>query len=172
MLYLCYRLLTLLAQIAVADYRDKDKWLADRAPLFNESEVQELCDNPQNVLLEPAQVDTILQYIVLSHDRPVLLVAALHSTEFITNLLRLGDSAAGSKRERIHLVAAAVPDLHDDRAFGNAASFEFVVLPVYLPGHYVRLSTFSSKLSVFFEGDRYLRRARRPSSLLRQHANA
>lgn len=121
---------------------DKDKWLADRAPLFSEKEVQELCENPQNVLLEPAQVDTILQHIVLSHGRPLLLVAALHSTEFATNLLQLNANAATTRLQRFHLATAAVPALHDDRVFGDVASFQTIILPIYLPGHYVIRTVF------------------------------
>ncbi|KAH7668152.1 hypothetical protein AAVH_43010, partial [Aphelenchoides avenae] len=122
---------------ALLELCDKDKWLADRAPLFSEKEVQELCENPQNVLLEPAQVDTILQHIVLSHGRPLLLVAALHSTEFATNLLQLNANAATTRLQRFHLATAAVPALHDDRVFGDVASFQTIILPIYLPGHYV-----------------------------------
>ncbi|KAH7703286.1 hypothetical protein AAVH_29542, partial [Aphelenchoides avenae] len=42
-----------------------------------------------------------------------------------------------SKSERTHLAAAAVPDLADGFLFGDTSSYELVILPVYVPGHYV-----------------------------------
>ncbi|KAH7701510.1 hypothetical protein AAVH_31355, partial [Aphelenchoides avenae] len=115
----------------------RTEWIADRAPLFDDDEIAKLCNDPLNETLTPAHVDTILQHVVLFHKRPVLTLSSANSAEFDANLRALGFHQDMSKSERTHLAAAAVPELADGFLFGDTSSYELVILPVYVPGHYV-----------------------------------
>ncbi|KAH7702260.1 Appr-1-p processing, partial [Aphelenchoides avenae] len=117
--------------------KDRTEWITERAPLFDEDEIARLCNDPLNETLTPAHVDTILQHIVLFHKRPVLIVSSAHSAAFDANLRALGFDEDMPKSERNHLAAAAIPALPDGFLFGDKSSFEVVILPVYVPGHYV-----------------------------------
>lgn len=121
---------------------DRTEWVADRSPLFDEEEIAKLCNNPLNETLTPAHVDTILQHAVLFLKQPVLIVSSSNSAAFDTSLRALGFHQDMSKSERTHLAAAAVPDLADGFLFGDTSSYELVILPVYVPGHYVRLTLY------------------------------
>lgn len=164
-----------LSNVGHLEYRTMDEvpeekrteWIADRTPLFDEQEIAKLCDDPLNETLTPAHVDTVLQHAVLFQKRPVLIVSSANSATFDITLRALGYHADISKSERRHLAAAAVPELADGFLFGDTSSYELVILPIYVPGHYVRLT---SRLSMknCFVGPRYLRCRRRVYSLLRQ----
>ena len=75
--------------------------------------------------------------MLLFHKRPVVLVSSVNSVAFNTALGERGFTASMTKSERANLAMAAVPILADDLVFGDTTSFEIVILPVYVPGHYV-----------------------------------
>ena len=64
-------------------------------------------------------------------------MSSVNSVAYNTALGKLGFVANMSKPERTRLAMAAVPELADDLVFGVTTSFEIVILPVYVPGHYV-----------------------------------
>ncbi|KAH7699116.1 O-acetyl-ADP-ribose deacetylase MACROD2, partial [Aphelenchoides avenae] len=120
-----------------AEVLNKEEWLSDKAPLFHEREIAKLCDDPQDVKLEPAHIDTFLQHVVLFHKRQVLLLSSLHSADFADNMRKLGDHRALPSAEWKQHVRAAVPLLADDRLLGNIDNFDLVIMPIYVPDHYV-----------------------------------
>jgi len=136
---------------------------------MHEEEVAKLCNDPQNETLTPAHVDTILQHVVLFHKRPLLLLSAVNSVEFDNNLrsrfIHPGLPAATWKEQ----VIAAVPQLRDDRLFGNIARFETFVVPIYVPGHFVSGGLHFSYVCLVV-GAWYLRRIGGSHTLLRQPA--
>jgi hypothetical protein len=150
---------------------DRDQWTADRASLFHEQEIARLWNDPLNETLTPAHVDTILQHVLLFHKRPLLLVSSANSAAFDTTFHELGANAGMSKAERNHLAMAAVPDLADELIFGETTTFEVVILPVYVPGHYVGRQCHTPRSTIIL-GARHLRRSWRVYSLLRQLACA
>lgn len=134
-----------LAHKSYDEVLNKEEWLAEKAPLFHEREVEKLCDEPQYVKLEPAHIDTFLQHVVLFHKRQVLLLSSLHSADFADNMRKLGDHRALPSAEWKQHVRAAVPLLADDRLLGNIDNFDLVIMPIYVPDHYV-----SNKLLLAF----------------------
>lgn len=139
-----------LAHKSYDEVLNKEEWLAEKAPLFHEREVEKLCDEPQYVKLEPAHIDTFLQYVVLFHKRPLLLVSSVHSANFDDNLRSLGEHRALPLAEWKQRVSAAVPQLMDDRLFGNKDDFELVIIPIYVPDHYVSNESQLASLNVVY----------------------
>jgi hypothetical protein len=122
---------------SVDEVLDQDQWLADKAALFDTDEIAKLCDNPLDEKLTPAHVDTFLQHVVMFHKRPILLISAAHSADFDINHRNVGLRPSLSRAQWKQLATAAMPPLTDDRMSGTTASFEVVVIPVYVPGHFV-----------------------------------
>jgi hypothetical protein len=118
--------------------QEKDQWLAENAPLLIEEEIAELRDDPQHAMLSPVHVNVILEHLLLVHKARILLVSTMHSVDFANNQQPVGVNPELSRAEWKHRVAAAMPLLTDDRLFGATESFDVVVIPVYVPGHFVR----------------------------------
>lgn len=153
----------------VGEVHNKDQWIADRSPLLHEEEVARLCNDPLNETLTPAHIDTILQHVVLFHKRPLLLLSALSSVQFANNLQSRGVHPGMTRADWKQQVSAAVPPLTEDRLFGDMAHFEVLIVPIYVPGHFVSIKL--SLLYVYlFPGTWHLRHKLEASSLLRQPA--
>jgi hypothetical protein len=123
------------------EVQEKDKWLADNVALLVEEEIAELRDDPQHAMLSPVHVNVILEHLLLFHKARILLVSTMHSVDFANNQQSVGVQPDLPRADWKHRVAAAMPLLTDDKVFGAMESFDVVLIPVYVPGHFVRCPT-------------------------------